>query len=146
MRLIDADKLLKEFLNLTRSMDKVPEEKIHDLITNAPTIKQDKQFSSFAWALIMETAASFEVANYSISDEDAKKSAEGAIKYARDMANKYYTAPQQPKSVADALEQVVNICDRYLDDLYLFQLDSVKDEILSLIERNAPAAPIESDK
>lgn len=81
----------------------------------AKAIEQDKRVHSFAWALIMETAASFEVASYSISDADAKKSAEGAIKYARDTANKYYTTPQQPqeqgelvkKAVADALEEAV---------------------------------------
>ena len=80
----------------------------------AKAIEQDKRVTSFAWALIMETAASFEVASYSISDADAKKSAEGAIKYARDAANKYYTTPQQPqeqgelvkKAVAEALEEL----------------------------------------
>lgn len=49
-----------------------------------------------------------------------------------------FTTPQQTQSVADALEQAVNICDKYLDDLYSLQLDSVKDEILSLIKLNAP--------
>lgn len=78
-----------------------------DLISmEAKAIEQNKRVHSFAWALIMETAASFEVASYSISDADAKKSAEGAIKYARDTANKYYTTPQQPQSVADALEEL----------------------------------------
>lgn len=80
---------------------------IISLITNAPAIEQDKRVYSFAWALIMETAASFEVASYSISDADAKKSAEGAIKYARDTANKYYTTPQQPQEQGEAVAKVL---------------------------------------
>lgn len=103
----------------------------------AKAIEQDKQVSSFAWALIMETASSFEVASYSISDKDAKKSAEGAIKYARDTANKYYTTPQQPQSVADALEDAAKICDDLAEQDYCVDVRVASEAIRALIKRNA---------
>lgn len=123
-----------------------------DLISReAKAIEQDKQVPSFAWALIMETAASFEVASYSISDADAKKSAEGAIKYARDTANKYYTTKQQSqeqdelvnKAVADALEEAAKICDDYANSNFGSLVDSGQNgayvcskAIRALIKRN----------
>lgn len=118
----------------------------------AKAIEQDKRVTSFAWALIMETAASFEVASYSISDKDAKKSAEGAIKYARDGANKYYTTPQQPQSVADALEEAAKICDDYANSNFGSLVDSGQNgayacskAIRALIKRNAKESEVKHD-
>jgi hypothetical protein len=77
--------------------EKVMPENVEDLrkYTTVETLYAAPQqaIPSGWWAIIMETAASLEVASYSITDPDAKKAAQSACKWARDKANELSAAP-----------------------------------------------------
>lgn len=107
-------KALIERVEFSSSIYELEKEKVVDLITTAPAIEQGEAVylvkGSYGWIVTSKE-------NYDCTDDNYKRVA--------------YTAPQQPQSVADALEEAAKISDEVLG------VNNISQRIRALIKRNA---------